>query len=173
MPLLLGEGGPPRKARWGNNMKCDICRENLTGKRSYSCSDCSINICVTCFETKGTTSSDGAETENVVRSDKGRSKQVQLTTYRYFRRVLGFAKHEQHYVVLAMSCLLVASLAGLMNPNYQVIKMAIDLQFSQAHVFLPTSSANLDLSPVSMPIHPYRGPCLTRLSYITQKNLSG
>lgn len=85
----------PPSVRSVLSVQCDICRENLTGKQAYCCSDCSINVCITCFVTKGT-NSDGAETENVVRSDKGRGKTVQLTTYTYFKRVLGFAKTEQH-----------------------------------------------------------------------------
>jgi hypothetical protein len=117
-PLKYYPKGPPNKRRWGNNKKCDICRENQTKKPTYTCSDCNLNICVTCFETKAG-DADGAATENVVRSEKGRAKQLELTTWSYFQRLMAIAKGEWIFVVLALSCLLVSSIAGLMQPNYQ------------------------------------------------------
>ena len=118
-PLKFYSKGPPNTRRWGNNKKCDICRENQTKKPTYTCADCNVNICVMCFETKSATTTNGAETENVVRTEKGRSKKLELTTWSYFKRILGLAKGESLFVVLALSCLLLSSCAGLMQPNLQ------------------------------------------------------
>lgn len=68
----------------GNNKKCDICHENMTKKPTYTCTDCNMNVCVTCFETKAADKENAAAaTENVVRSDKGRAAQLELTTWNH------------------------------------------------------------------------------------------
>lgn len=119
-PLKFYPTGPPNTRRWGNNKKCDICRENMTKKPTYTCADCNMNVCVTCFETKASDQEEAAAaTENVVRSDKGRAKQLELTTYSYFKRLMKIAKTESIFVVLALSCLLISAVANLMQPNYQ------------------------------------------------------
>lgn len=105
-----GGGGP------GRRNVCDICRSNVSAKASYSCTDCRFNLCVECFETKSMASLDDEE-ENVVRSDKGKREQTEVSNSSYMRRSQQLAAAEWRVIMTAFASLLVGTAANLVRPK--------------------------------------------------------
>ena len=105
-----GGGGP------GKRNVCDICRSNVSAKASYTCTDCRFNLCVECFETKSMASLDDEE-ENVVRSDKGKREQLDVSNSSYMRRSLQLAQAEWRVIMTAFASLLVGTAANLVRPK--------------------------------------------------------
>ena len=113
--------GPPGRRR---RKQCDICREGVHVKACYNCKDCNFNLCITCFETKSG-ELQGDEEENVVRGDKGKKEKTVLNTSSYFKRSVSLARGQFHLIGLAMCFLVISSSAGILLPNFQVIKRAL------------------------------------------------
>ncbi len=107
-----GGGGP------GRRNVCDVCRSNVSAKPSYTCTDCRFNLCVECFETKSMAAVDDEE-ENVVRSDKGKQTQFEISSSSYMRRSFQLARGEWRVIATAFLSLLVGTAANLVRPKYQ------------------------------------------------------
>jgi hypothetical protein len=115
-----GKGGGGRSGGGGPGRRnvCDICRNNVSAKPSYTCTDCRFNLCVECFETKSMVAVDDEE-ENVVRSDKGKRTQFEISNSSYMRRSFQLARGEWRVIATAFLSLLVGTAANLVRPRYQ------------------------------------------------------
>jgi hypothetical protein len=113
------EGARASKRKWmRGGLLCDICRDNVGSKQIYNCAQCNWRICVTCFETKSG-DMQGDEEENTVRGDKGKKAKTVLTSWTFMVRTIQLANGQLQLLCLAFSFLCVASLSGVMLPNFQ------------------------------------------------------
>ena len=93
---------------------CDLCSDKIKGP-AYRCTNCDFDCCPKCFAKKRR----AANTEGVLRGDKGMKKEENVTNTSFVSRGLKLCAAHWKWLTSGLVCLMANVAAQLVFPNYQ------------------------------------------------------
>lgn len=95
---------------------CDVCSTKIQGGEAWRCKLCDFDMCPKCAGRKDV----ATVAENLLRGDKGRRQEKQLSSFEYLKRALGLASQGNGWLLYgAFGLLFCYTATNLLLPDYQ------------------------------------------------------